>query len=95
MEIVKIDNRSGSELHAANFVGRRARARVIPRPNNEKMFGALFGRRVRNVIAIVTHRAGLIAVVLTGDGQDRLRNLFELVGGGHHRIVIGVDRRMF
>ena len=59
------------------------------------MFGARFRRSVCSVIAIVAHRAGLIAVVLTGDGEDRQRNFLKLLGVGHHRVVIGVHRRMF
>jgi len=43
MEIVKIDNRARSELYPTNFVGRRARAGVVPRSEDEKMFAARFG----------------------------------------------------
>ncbi len=73
MQIVKIDHRPGPELHAADFIGRRAGSGVVPRPNDEKMFRARFGRRVRHVVAIKCHGAELVAIVLPGNTQNRPR----------------------
>ena len=42
MQIIKIDNSSGSELYAGDFIRRCTRARVVPRADNQKMFCAHF-----------------------------------------------------
>ena len=95
MQIVKVDNRTGPEFHAADFIRGRASSGMIPRSDNEIMFRARFGRRVRHVITIKCHRAKLIAIVLPGYGQDRQRHFLKLLAGRHHRVVVGVGGRMF
>src|SRR5204862_2260201 len=72
----------------------RATSGVAPRPNDEKMFRARFGRRVRHVITIKCHRAKLIAIVLPRYGQDRQRHFFELLLRWHHCVVVRVGGRM-
>ena len=95
MEIVKIDNRARTEFYAAGFVCRRARSGMVPRSDDEKMFGARFGRCIRHVITIKCHRAQLVAVVLAGDSQNRQRHFLELFFRRHHGVVIRVGGRMF
>ena len=95
MEIVKIDNRARSELYPTNFVGRRARAGMIPRSNNQKMLRVCRGRGIRHVVAIECHRAKLIAVVLAGNSQNGQRHFLELLLRRHHCVVIRVGGRMF
>src|ERR1700736_3890354 len=90
MKIVKIDNRRGSEFHAAHFISGRAGSGVVPGPDDEKIFRTRFERRVRHVVTVKCHRAQLIAIVLPGNGQNRQRHFFELLLRWHHGVVIRV-----
>ena len=63
--LVASDNRAGAEFHAGDFVRRRARAGMVPRADDEKMFRARGWRGVRHVVAIKGEGAELVAVVLT------------------------------
>ena len=95
MQIVQINDRGRTELHAADFIRGRARPRVIPRADDEKMFRAHFGCRVCHMIAIKRERSKLVAIVLARDRKNRQRDFLKLLLRRHHRVVISVGRRMF
>ena len=95
MQIVKIDNGRRSELYAANLIRRRARARVVPWANDQKMFRARLRRSIRGMIAIKRERAEFVAIVLTCDRQNRQRDFLKLLTGWHHRVVVRISHWMF
>ena len=95
MQIVEIENRSRTEFHAAELIGRCARAGVVPRADDKEMFRSRLRRSVCQVIAIIAQCAQFVTVVLACDCQDRQCDLLELLARGHHRIVVSVWRRMF
>ena len=52
MQIVKIDNRTRAKFYSGDFIGWRARAGVVPRTDDQKMFRPRFRRCIRDVIAV-------------------------------------------
>src|SRR5438034_6519213 len=95
MQVVKIYNCRAAKFYAAHFVGRCARASMVPWPDYEKMFCTRFRRSVREMIAIKGQCLELVAVVLTGNRQNWQRDFLKLLASWHHRVVIRVGRGMF
>ncbi len=55
VQVVQIDDCAPSKLYARHFIRGRARAGVVPRADDEKMFRARFrGRRIREVVPVDT-----------------------------------------
>src|ERR1700722_11296611 len=82
------------ELKTADLRARRARRGVIPGPNDEVVPCTALCRGILHVLAIVRERAGLIAVVRPGDGQNRNAEARVLLGGRIVGIPKGVGMRV-
>ena len=95
MQIVKIENRTRAEFYACDFIRGRARAGVVPRPDDEKMFRARFWWSVREMIPVVRERTQFVAVVLTCDCQDGQCDFLKLLPRRHHCVVVRVDHWVF
>src|SRR6476660_4850528 len=67
---------------------------MVPRSDDEKMFGARLQRGVCEMIPVIRERTQLVAVVLTCDCENRQRDLLELLARGQHRVVVSVGRRV-
>src|SRR6478672_1559409 len=65
VQVVEIDDCSGAKLYTSDFISGRARAGMVPRSNDEKMFGARLRRGVCDMIPVICERTQFVAVVLT------------------------------
>src|ERR1700730_6828393 len=95
MQIIKIHNRTRAEFHPRDFIGWRARTRMVPRADDEKMFRPRLRRGVRHVIAVKCKRTQFVTVVLARDCQYRLCDLLKLFMRREHRIIVRIDHGMF
>ena len=91
---IHVEQRRLAELEAGDFSLRRARARMIPRPDDEVVPRLARFRRVLHVRAIERHRAGLVAVVMAGDRKDRQIELGVLLRRRAVAVPVRVLRRM-
>ena len=67
---------------------------MVPRSDDEKMFGARLRRGVCEMIPVIRERTQFVAVVLTCNCENRQRDLLELLTRGQHRVVVSVGRRV-
>ena len=90
MQIVEIEHARTAGFDAANLIGRRPRAGVIPWSDEKEMFRAHLRGCIGQMIAIKSERAKFVTVVLASDGENRKRYFCELLPGRHHGLVVGV-----
>ena len=83
-----------AELEARHIGLRRARTGVIPRTDDEVVL-SLRRRRTRlHVVGVVSECAGLIAIVLPADAQDRQREFRLLFGSRAETVPVRVLHRV-
>ena len=94
MQIIKIDNSSGSELYAGDFIlGVRVPA-WSHGPMTRKCFARASGA-ICQMISVIAKCAKLIPIVLRRDCQDGDSDFLELLARWHHRVVVCIECGMF